>query len=93
VWLIPLCIFLGVLAVFLIEEPEVTDWQPIETAPDKSGPVLLYIPGTRGVTWPPYMIVGFRLPNGDWWTDESSEPFSAACQPSHWAPLPEPPTT
>lgn len=59
-----------------------TDWQPIETAPEmEAGDYLLLWNGYR-------MTVGYCVDEDyGWWEHyESIQP-----QPTHWAPLPEPP--
>ena len=60
------------------------DWQPIDSAP-KDGPILLFYQGE--------MIVGYWLLSPDelgGWHEASND----ACQfyPTHWMPLPPPPT-
>jgi hypothetical protein len=69
------------------------DWQPIETAP-RGYP----LDGGSIMLWGPQMSVGIG-----WWNDEPGagmEPYWANncqighddyCEPTHWAPLPEPP--
>lgn len=69
-----------------------TEWQPIETAP-KDGTSIL-------------VCVTYNLPEGGWetvqWVDWVREPYifpiyrdriDIPCPPTHWQPLPEPPTT
>lgn len=68
-----------------------TEWQPIETAPKDGTKVLLWEAGHA-----PY--VGSRDDQDDeWWTDEdwandAARCFPPRCNPSHWMPLPPPPT-
>ena len=84
----------------------VTDnWQPIETAPTaESSTALLYVPGLNDWQRPralPLMLVG-TIKDGYWVTDyaemegyESTGDYIVhpAVQPTHWMPLPNPPTT
>lgn len=68
---------------------EVQQWQPIETAPKDGTRVIL--------AWGGKSIGGFFLDNSrsqiPWsgWRTESMVPMPAG-QPSHWMPLPPPPT-
>jgi len=62
-----------------------SEWQPIETAPLEVD-VLLYDPSKMiGVQ----VGMGYKHPNGliDWY-----QTFSYPLEPTHWMPLPEPPT-
>jgi hypothetical protein len=72
------------------------DWQPIETAP-KDAPVLLF-----GMTNPDERMVRFKKPvvfSGYWesldeaWCAHGSHWDGPFFQPTHWMPLPAPPTT
>jgi hypothetical protein len=93
--LVALAIFFGALALVMKwTETEMTDWQPIETAPKDGTNILLWcpLPGSG------YAIVGIchttTRANGDKvpvWLDayEGEDIY----QPSHWMPLPEPPIT
>lgn len=56
-------------------------WQPIETAPKDKGVRVL-------VTWDALVAVGERSSLGGWWVDEWAE----YKKPTHWMPLPEPPS-
>jgi len=62
-----------------------THWQPIDTAPDTpKGVILLYCPPPgEGVT------AGYRGGLMQWrgWHDDYLD-----VQPTHWMPLPDPPT-
>lgn len=61
-----------------------SDWQPIDTAPE-NGILLLWEPSHV-----PY--VGYRSIHGDGWTVVSNSRITPSqCNPSHWMELPEPP--
>lgn len=55
-------------------------WQPIETAP-KDG-------RTKILLKTPYSPNGCEAYSNTWWTVG----FSAECKPTHWMPLPSPPS-
>lgn len=61
-----------------------TEWQPIETAPkDGRDALIAYSDG--------YIAIG-------WWSDENQQwcwqnLYLSVMNPTHWMPLPEPPTT
>ena len=57
------------------------EWQPIETAPDGGGYILVWHPRQGGVQ--------FVHSDGDWWRRRIAE--GSKGQPTHWMPLPEPP--
>jgi hypothetical protein len=73
-----------------------SDWQPIETAPKQIDPVLLYWP-----YWTTEPVIGARNYRPDdghiewfaswhterWMGDDAEDPG-----PTHWMPLPDPPT-
>jgi hypothetical protein len=59
----------------------VSEWQPIETAPQDGTWVLVFRP--RGM-WNKIRIGYF---DGQWRTPERMDPI----RPTHWMPLPEPP--
>jgi len=67
------------------------DWQPIETAP-KDGTLVLVFEASQGVavacqngeTW--YLDVPWNAP-------DLSQDFSMYYAPTHWMPLPPPPTS
>jgi len=71
-----------------------SDWQPIATAPkDYRVRVLIYdaswcggAPRITATSW-----VGFRSVNGELVEEKGS--FSGVTNPTHWMPLPDPPTT
>lgn len=55
-------------------------WQPIATAPQSDDDVLVY--GGR------YKKVTVVPADGDWW-----RAFPGKARPTHWMPLPDPPTS
>ncbi len=67
-----------------------TEWQPIETAPEKT-PILLFVPKARNdkshmqVGW--YGLDGSQKPM---WIIGNMFGFDVG-QATHWMPLPEPP--
>ena len=73
------------------------NWQPIETAP-KDRLLMLYVPETT--QWGPRPWIGmWSYTNGDWSIDTPfvvNKKSLCACglekQPTHWQPLPPPPT-
>jgi hypothetical protein len=73
----------------LVKEPgEVSEWQPIETAPKDGTHVVLLVPGCRSVA-----VVGHWFDFGQvvhgvtgFW-----EASATQIAPTHWMPLPEPP--
>ena len=70
------------------EKGEVSEWQPIETAPVNEFVLVFF---TRDHT----MEVARRLisPDGEdlgWWANDGLD-FYGADTPSHWMPLPAPP--
>ena len=68
------------------------EWQPIETAPEDGTPVLLFCP-RPGVE--PFQITGYWDLGSDEfgvksaWRATTHDPIYP---PSHWRPLPPPPT-
>jgi hypothetical protein len=81
-----------------------TDWQPIETAPKDGTPILLFYPGPDydsgnyhsdgeavGVTMA--VVRGRTTANGYLiWEGYYSAVDPSYATPTHWMPLPEPPT-
>lgn len=75
-----------------------SDWQPIETAPKDETVVLLFIPDFGGGDDNPCMITGFhdgydgphRIGAG--WTSNDMARVATGGSPTHWMPLPQPPT-
>ncbi len=79
------------------------EWQPIDTAPQDGTEVLLF--GTwageihgpdRKV--PPAIYIGAYEGGGDYsddgylWSVVGGDMYAAWCKPSHWMPMPAPPT-
>lgn len=58
-----------------------TDWQPIETAPD-SGPIMVWDADNAEA-----VIAPLRGLDNSWWTDN----YEVWIRASHWTPLPDPP--
>lgn len=63
-------------------------WRPIETAPRDGSDVLTWWDGKRRIAWS-YDRKGPWLTAGDAWNMDCAE----YTQPTHWMPLPAPPTT
>jgi hypothetical protein len=72
-----------------------TDWQPIETAPKQKVILLWALTDTDTGNWK--MAAGYWMPGygdepGEWtWDGHRLKSYDA--QPTHWMPLPEPPTS
>lgn len=64
---------------------EATGWQPIETAPKDGTDFLAFVPFRKTH----HVMVGAFVPSGHF----SSWPGRWDYKPTHWQPLPEPPTT
>lgn len=72
-----------------------SEWQPIETAPKNGHPIIAYQPGGvygSGISYPP--SVGLA-----WWRAADANnpahwegPLNPRDYPTHWMPLPDPPT-
>lgn len=62
-----------------------TDWQPIETAPRDGSDIIVYRPKANG-DYIPHVGVDYWF-KGYCWGKSNHE-----CQPTHWTPLPEPPS-
>lgn len=60
------------------------EWQPIETAPKDGSLVLLCLSPHRGYLECPRKV-------GGWWDDKWNI-FGGSWCPTHWQPLPTPPT-
>lgn len=67
-------------------------WQPIATLPpDVNDTVLLFIP-KYGVQ-ADYVFIGYRsVVPGEWLDDNGEELIYTSVSPTHWMPLPGPPT-
>ena len=65
-------------------------WEPIETAPRDESALLLWFPDAELK-----VRAAFWSPDGDWFEYEwSGHPITDLCgQPTHWMPIPKPPTT
>lgn len=83
-----------------------SEWQPIESAPKDGSYMLLYFPeGARSLRedydaqdwseYEPAMMLGFwsgdNYPENEW-THDFYEGISFYGEPTHWMPLPTPPT-
>lgn len=69
------------------------DWQPIATAPRDGTPVLAWEDGVAYVTeWQESFRDGFGDTHTGWVEPDVGELGPYPCHPSHWMPLPDPPT-
>lgn len=61
-------------------------WRPIETAP---------VDGTHVLVWDGYVVLAHSSDPEHWYESDSSDPVSGSerVHPTHWMPLPEPPTS
>lgn len=63
-----------------------SNWQPIETAPED---------GTDVLVWTPYeerpVIATFDTDSGAWRECETFSAWTPGAEPTFWMPLPEPP--
>ena len=72
-------------------------WQDISTAPKDGTDVLLYFP-LEGLSsdWPKRIIAHWRAIDGErghWvWQARAFRSYSEEYQPTHWQPLPAPPS-
>lgn len=68
------------------------EWQPIETAPKDGTYVLLRFEGPFHDQESPGVAVGRHYASGPrWWLTSIWAATTANAEPTHWAPLPEPP--
>jgi hypothetical protein len=78
-------------------------WRPIESAPKDGRFVLLHVPNDQlesgAVTVGAYYKPEERAEDGkflkghwDGWLGMDADVLSSWCEPTHWMPLPEPPT-
>jgi hypothetical protein len=71
---------------------EMSDWQPIESAPRDGTPVIGWFPdygkGRAWTTWFPVQDVGGGRNN--WWWYEHTAAQGDVPQPTHWRPLDPP---
>lgn len=78
-------------SVFTTKEREMSDWQPISTAPRDGGFVLAYAPRAK-----PNVTLAFR--DTTWGEEEAqwvvieADGMTSFVSPTHWQPLPAPPT-
>lgn len=63
------------------------DWQPIETAPKDGTPILVYLPKMQ---FNSHLHVATYHPNLT--VIGGCFDFDLPCKPTHWMPLPNPPT-
>ena len=61
-----------------------SEWQPIETAPKQRTPMIVVIGVYRSYTTDPWCA---------WWSHGKWERWPHPYAPTHWMPLPEPPTS
>lgn len=85
----------------MTKRENMSEWQPIETAPRDGSPILAYNPligvystaFTTRWTGEPDEVGYEGFPCGFWNMGPGSYPFGRwDCRPTHWMPLPEPPT-
>lgn len=63
-----------------------SEWQPIETAPKWPGyEALILFDGKR-------VFTGWKGDGGQWYCDQFADHLSEIDPPTHWMPLPEPPS-
>lgn len=85
-----------------MSEPDANGWMPIETAPKDGDAVLLYKPDERRVG--EYTLAGYFDEDGPYagkWVACNGKPLGYFSDwegkdqgyPTHWQPLPKPPTT
>lgn len=67
-----------------------SDWQPIETAPKDGTPVMLFARSKLATA--PAPVVGWMI-DGEWIECCFAPNRPVGLVPTHWQPLPEPPTT
>lgn len=60
-----------------------SEWQPIAIAPTDGTEVLVYVPRRLGALY----ASALNTTGKQWWSRNLGD-----LQPSHWMPLPEPPT-
>lgn len=73
-----------------------SNWQPIGTAPKDGTRVLIYDPDddyylNRSILPEPTIYVCFWNDYHEYWVEAEGERYSGF-KPTHWMPLPEPPT-
>jgi hypothetical protein len=71
----------------------ISEWQPIETAPNDKGLILLYLSGDgyNGARLS-NIVVGVLTGSG-WYSISDGYAGVVSGAPTHWMPLPAPPST
>lgn len=68
-----------------------TEWQPIETAPKDGREILAFAQGSHGLNDTFFAVAQWANGDPDMWTGSGwFWPF--AIRPTHWMPLPAPPS-
>ena len=71
----------------------VAEWKPIGTAPKDGTYVLLFSPDSSGGPFIGQWRDRANYPDGGaWWPEYNESGFAIDADPSHWMPLPPPPT-
>jgi hypothetical protein len=70
-----------------VEFGDVSDWQPIETAPKDGTLVLVYVAGSQN----PYAFGQWDTEYRLWRQVEHARDFIIDAEPTLWMPIPEPP--
>ncbi len=69
------------------------EWQPIETAPKDGSEVLLFSP-VKNVVYIGYHTKHATQPHEGWVMSQFNvDPYFTSWHPSHWMPLPPPPSS
>lgn len=75
------------------------DWQPIETAPKDGSPILVFCETLRRdrdavyvCRWTTPLKIDIYSGGPGYWVEAGGEQY-AEYKPTHWMPLPEPPST
>jgi len=72
-----------------------TTWNDISTAPRDGRDILLFFP-LEGLNhdWSPQTIIGYWRSNINYWVfqNRAVRGYSEQYQPTHWMPLPDPPS-
>jgi len=75
---------------------EITGWQPIETAPKNKQVIMLFFPNGCDMQMVEKSKIGLGFWDTDDWYHLDSRGFSMTYLgeiPTHWMPLPDPPST
>lgn len=67
------------------------DWQPIDTAPEGKR-VLLWFPWKDRLAVGEFKLNNYQHPAPDWTSDDGEALTLMFDPPTHWMPLPQPPT-